>query len=158
MTDYEARGMGPKPKLALAVGVVAGVLAILVVGGLTAMSWMKSRNEAIATANEWTITGEPCPEISKAQFDAIPRKARLTDFWDMKIDRANGHVDCQVVKTKGGKGLGSFSVCQLTSPALVSVSTKKHEKFYNPGFGQAVTVTSEGGEPHCVLAGKFTVN
>ncbi|RAK56455.1 hypothetical protein [Phenylobacterium deserti] len=158
MTDYEARGMGPKPKLALIVSAVAGVLAILVVGGLTFMSWQKSRNEAIATASEWTITGAPCPEITQAQFDAIPHKARLTDFWDMKLERANGHVDCQVVKTNGGKGLGSFSVCQLTSPQIVRVEAKKGDKFFNPGFGQAVTVTSEGGTPHCVLAGKFKVN
>lgn len=157
MTDYVARGMGRRPKAALWVAAAAGVVAIVVVGGLSAVSYLKSRREAIATAGEWTFAGPPCPEISKAQFVAIPHKPRPTDFWDMTLDRANGHVSCQVVKSKGGKGFGSFGVCQLTSPMVVHVKAKKGEKYFNPGFGKAVTVTSEGGLPHCVMAADFKV-
>lgn len=153
--DYGVRPARRIPWLTI-IGVA---LAVLIVGGMMANELLKRRALAIATAKEWSIAGPPCPTITAAEFTARKFRLRQTfDYGGATFARSAGHVSCASVADKGGKGLGSFPVCQFTSPAVVKVTTAKGEFFFVPGAGQPATVSAPHGVAACVMASKFTLN
>jgi hypothetical protein len=153
--DYGAvrtRRLGAIPLIGLAVA-LGGLAALL------AVNWAYHRTNAIGVAQAWTIDGPPCPTLSRAAFVSGGHSApRSFEYDGVVFGRQAGHVSCQDVAYGGGRGLGVFPVCQFTSPAVLTVKTRKDEVVYAPGVGQAATVAVQHGEPRCVLASKFTVN
>jgi hypothetical protein len=157
MSDYGVRPLRRRlaPKVLLGAALLAsGVIAF----GTAGVTYLKDRRTAIATAGDWRIDGPPCPTFSKAQFDSFSRRAPKTIEYDgMTVVRQNGHIMCTAVTNGGGKGFGSFPVCQMTAPQAVHVVTGKGEAYFVPGFGRPATVSAPGGAPTCVMASKFTL-
>ncbi len=155
-SDFGARRRAA-PKRSLKVWLVilmaASLMMAIVVGVI-----VRNREAKIATAREWAISGEPCPTLTPEAFRAGGFKAPQMFKYDAyAFGRRAGHVDCNAVGTKGGKGLGSVVICQFTSPIVLTVKTPRGEYVFNPGVGHAATVQVEDGAPRCVLASKFTV-
>ncbi len=141
--------------------VIGGILLVGVGGSLLHFLWptITANHEAtVAEAKAWTIEGEPCPTLTAEAFAAQNLKPKRSfDYREVKLARAYGHVECRQIKNAGGQGLGSHTVCQFTSPAVLQVTTAKGEFFFLPGIGRPATVAIEGGEAHCVLAGDYRV-
>jgi hypothetical protein len=141
-----------RPPWPLIIGAVGlGVVA------LVALS-VRERQMQVAdsTASTEVIAGPPCPTISRATFNAgQPPAAKVFDFNGATFTRQFGHANCSVVATKGGMGLGSYPVCQFSSPALLAVTTKRGVVYYGPGLGRKASVSVRGGLPACVMAAPY---
>jgi hypothetical protein len=149
--DYGARTRRRGPPLgaiALAVGVPILLLAIVA-------SWFWQRQAAIADSRAWTITGPPCPVLSRAAYLAQPTPAtHAFDYNDVVFASAYGAVSCNAIINDGGRGWGTYPVCQFTSPSLIRVATRTGEAYFQIPGGPA-TVTVRQGVAACVLNGWF---
>ena len=148
--DYGGRG--GKKGIALPVILIGGV--VLVIAFLIG-SWFWHRPGDIRRAQEWAISGPPCPQVSAAAFKAQPVKIheRFEDD-DIAFGRGYGHVSCDEIVNDGGRGFGTFTECQFSSPGAVQVTTKAGDVYFLTGTKRA-TVTVKKDAVSCVLAGKF---
>jgi hypothetical protein len=134
------------------------VVVITSAVGLITFQLVKDRQTNIDTFKTWQVKGPPCPAMSEADFQAKRYTALKTfDYDGIVIGRTAGDVSCSDVKASGGKGLATDKVCQFTSPATLSVSSKAGSFFFVPGAGQPATLSIHGDTPRCVMASKFTL-
>jgi hypothetical protein len=150
-TDYgggRKKQVGPPLTLILIVGVVL-VIAV-VVGG-----WFWNRPREIAKAQLWAIKGPPCQALTRQQYEAQPMKVRRqSDVDGMTFGRGYGSMSCEDIVDDGGRGLGKFTECQFTAPAVLQVTTKAGDAYFLVPLGHA-TVTVKDGHATCVNAGWF---
>jgi hypothetical protein len=133
-------------------GMIAVVGFIVLAVGITVGTRLKQKPEAIDNARKWTFNGPPCPPMTKEAFKATGvALTRSFQYGEVRFARQFGHSSCNNVATKGGRGLGTFEVCQFTSPAILQVTTRKSDTYYAPGAGQPAIVSMEGGQPRCIL-------
>jgi hypothetical protein len=138
--------------------VFVGVLATLAIG--TAWELLSERHTiAVSTqaANLSAIAGPPCPAVSAMAFGSALKRQGLTlkyvfNFNGDVFGRAIGDGDCDVAAANGSAGLGSYDVCEFSSPAVLYVKTGKGEFFYLPGVGHKATVMTPNGIARCVMA------
>ena len=150
-SDYGAgkrRRVGPSGPV-IAAG--AAVLAIVFAVG----AWFLHRPEDIRRAQQWAVSGPPCPQVSAQAFQAQPVKIheRFEDN-DISFGRGYGHVSCDDIKENGGKGFGSFTECQFTSPGALQVTTSSGDSYFLTKASPA-TVTVRKSGVGCVLAAKY---
>ncbi len=151
--DYGGVRERGHPRL-LVMTAVAGVALMAATFGY---SWKVQREEAIVDAAAWTITGPPCPSLSRQAFLATGLKpTHVFEYDDVTFTRGVGHTSCAVIHSDGGRGLASFPVCQFTGPAAVVVTTKRGVFYFAPGYGHPLTISVPDGRPACVLKSKFT--
>ena len=94
------------------------------------------------------LQGDPCPTLSKADYEARGAKAKQVFITnDIRYERRFGHADCNVV----ADGDGFAPVCQFSGPAMLVVTTPKGAFYFAPGTGRAATVVTRDGTPSCVL-------
>jgi hypothetical protein len=134
--------------------VAAGMFAILIVG--TAWGVFAERQTIAQSAAETgTIVGPPCPAASRADFESTVKLQGplpyVFEFNGASFGRYFGYADCSVAPPKDG-GLGSYDVCQFTSPSTLYVKTPRGEFYFQPGVGRKATVMTEGGVARCVMA------
>lgn len=153
MAEWKRQRRTAGEKLVIGVAVIAAVaLPAWVVGG----SLLKQRAENIALAREWSIDGHPCPQVTRAEFEARGLKApKGTVYAEATFFRQFGHLTCSPIAYGGGTGLGAYAVCQFTGPNVLRVKTAKGEWYFVPGIGQPATIATPHGEAKCVLAGNF---
>lgn len=121
-------------------------------------SYLRQRDFALGRANEAAVSGPPCPEITKAQFEAQRlKKFRTTLYEGEVIGRQFGHMDCSRLRYGGGWSPAGYTVCQFTGPGLLSVKTDKGEWFFAPGVGKPASIGTPHGKAQCVMASNFTV-
>jgi hypothetical protein len=138
--------------------VIGAVVVLTAAIGLIAFQFVRSRDANIATAKAWDIKGPPCPMLSQAEFQAKRYTALKTfDYDGTTIGRTAGDASCSDVKSGGGKGFSTDKVCQFTSPATLTVSSKAGSWFFVPGAGQPATIAIHHDTPKCVMASKFTL-
>ncbi|WP_309605089.1 hypothetical protein [Phenylobacterium sp.] len=137
------------------------VIAVVVATSATALltyNFVRDRKADVATARAWDIQGPPCPGLTQAQFTAQGYKAQHTfDYDGVTIGRHSGDANCSDVKQAGGKGLFNDKVCQFTSPATLTVTSRAGTYFFVPGVGQPATLAIHRDIPRCVMASKFTL-
>jgi hypothetical protein len=101
-----------------------------------------------ASVDSAALAGEPCPTLTKADYEARGAKAKQAFVTnDIRYERRFGHADCNVVAA----GDGFAPVCQFSGPALLVVTTEKGAFYFAPGAGRRVTVITREGVPSCVL-------
>jgi hypothetical protein len=103
------------------------------------------------------IVGPACPQVSAAAFQsavtAQGRGLRYTfDFNGDSFSRSFGDGDCGVAAADGSLGLGTYDVCEFTSPAVLSVKTSRGQFYFLPGLGRKATVMTPNGIARCVMA------
>jgi hypothetical protein len=137
--------------------VVAGAVAL--VAGATIWELAAERHtiaQSSADTNVAAIVGPPCPALSAAAFQTAVREgpglAYSFDFNGATFGRSFGYADCSVAEAKGSLGLGSYDVCQFTSPAILYVKTARGAFYFQPGIGQKATVMTPDGQARCVMA------
>ena len=149
--DYGARRASRRSRAGLVVGV--GVLLVVVIAA--SVVFIVQRGQAIAEAQDWAITGPPCPTTTAAAYAANLQHAPISsDFNGVTFGREFGHVSCSAIVNDGGRGFGTFAECQFTSPDQLKVTTPKGD-FYFYVRGKPATVAIHDGVPSCVLAAKF---
>lgn len=134
------------------------VLATLALG--TALEFARQHHtiaQSTENADLAAVAGPPCPAVSAAAFQQALKVQQLKlkyvfNFNGDVFARAIGDADCDVATAKGTAGLGSYDVCEFTSPTVLSVQTRKGEFFFLPGVGHKATVTTADGIGRCVLA------
>lgn len=131
--------------LMLGAAVIVGVIAVGIGAKLR-------RDNAIAASaasvDMAALQGDPCPTLSKADYEARGAKAKQAFVTnDIRYERRFGHADCNVVAAGGGFA----PVCQFSGPALLVVTTQKGAFYFAPGAGRAATVVTRDGVPSCVL-------
>ena len=137
---------------------IVGALATLALG--TAWELLSERHTIAASteaAKLGAIAGPPCPAVSAAAFGSALTRQGLTlkyvfDFNGDVFGRAIGDGDCDVAAASGTGGLGSYDVCEFTSPAVLYVKTGRGEFFFLPGVGRKATVMTPNGVARCVMA------
>ena len=141
--------------------VIGSILLVGIGGSVLHFLWptiTANQQASVAEAKAWTIDGPPCPTLTAEAFQSQNLKPKRSfDYREVKLARAYGHVECRQIKNDAGQGLGSHTVCQFTSPAVLQVTTSKGEFFFLPGVGQPATVAIEGGVARCVMAGDYRV-
>ena len=138
---------------------VAASLAVALPAYIFGGAYLKNRTAALALAREWNIVGPPCPDLTRAQFEAQGFKARKgLEYAGVMVSRQFGHVTCSQLRYGEGWGLASYVVCQFTSPNVLKVETAKGEWYFAPGMGQPATISTPHGQARCVMASKFTLN
>lgn len=154
LTESGDRGVGRiLPRL-----MIVGAVATVAIGtGWELLSEHHTIAKSTQAANLAGITGPPCPAVSAAAFQAALKAQDLTlkyvfDFNGDTFGRAIGDGECDVAAAKGSAGLGSYDVCQFTSPAVLYVKTGRGEFFFLPGVGHKATVMTEGGIARCIMA------
>jgi hypothetical protein len=110
-----------------------------------------------AETNVAAIVGPPCPVLSAPAFQQAvktegPPLPYVFDFNGGTFGRDFGYADCSVAEAKGSLGLGSYNVCQFTSPGLLYVKTSRGQFYFRPGVGKKATVMTPDGVARCVLA------
>jgi hypothetical protein len=145
-------------------GGLNGVVTWLVVGGMFAIlvvatAWgviAEQRTIAQSEAETGAIVGPPCPIASRADFASTLKLQGplpyVFDFNGVSFGRYFGYADCSVAASKQGLGLGSYDVCQFTSPSMLYVKTPRGEYYFSPGVGRKATVMTPGGVARCVMA------
>lgn len=131
--------------LMLGAAVLVGIIGVGVGGKMR-------RDNAIAASaaavDASAISGEPCPVITQADYQARGAKAKQAFITnDIRYERRFGHADCNVVAAGGGFA----PVCQFSGPSLLVVTTQKGAFYFAPGTGRAVTVITRDGVPSCIL-------
>jgi hypothetical protein len=114
---------------------------------------------ALSTAdvNPGAIVGPTCPQVSAAAFQrevtAEGRGLRYSfDFNGDSFSRSFGDGDCGVAAESGSLGLGSYDVCEFTSPGVLAVKTPRGQFYFLPGLGRKATVMTPKGIARCVMA------
>lgn len=149
--DY---GVREKPKAlietpAFQIGVM---LATAVVVGVVALIWTYDRSVRHSTALGWTISGPPCPVAAdRTDLPRWPAATKRSEFAGVSFTRAVGHVSCRMVGYEGGRGLGTFPVCQFSSPGGLIVTAGERTVLFNPPPGARATVAVPRSGPSCVL-------
>jgi hypothetical protein len=142
-------------------GVAHVILAVILttgVIGLATFQFVQSRNANVSQAKAWHIKGPPCPALTQADWTAKRWEAKkILDYGGVKIGRAAGDADCADIQQSGGLGLFSDKVCQFTSPAALTVTSKAGTWFFVPGVGQPSTLIIHKDVPRCVMASNFTL-
>ena len=157
MANRSVRDSGHLRRFSLAHAVIAVVVATSATALLT-FNFVRDRTAHVATARAWDIQGRACPSLSQAQFTAQGYKARHSfDYDGVTIGRHSGDASCSDVRQAGGKGLFNDKVCQFTSPATLTVTSKAGMFFFVPGVGQPATLAIRRDIPRCVMASKFTL-
>jgi len=154
MTESGDRGVGRiLPRL-----MIVGALATIAIGtGWELLSEHRTIAKSTQAANLAAITGPPCPAVSAAAFQSALKTQGLAlkyvfDFNGDTFGRAIGDGDCDVAAANGTAGLGSYDVCEFTSPTVLYVKTGRGEFFFLPGVGRKASVMTEGGIARCVMA------
>ena len=137
----------------LVAGGAAVTLAVGTLWGLWAEHWIIAKSTADTDLP--AIAGPPCPGLSA---DAARRSLKaqglalgyVFEFNGDTFGRVFGHADCSVAAAKDS--LGSYDVCQFTSPDVLYVKTARGEAYFAPGVGHKATVMTAGGAPRCVMA------
>ena len=142
-------------------GVAHVIVAVTVISvgalGLT-YNFIRDRDAHIATAKTWDIQGPPCPSITAAEWTAKRYKAEKTfDYDGIAIGRLAGHAHCSDVHDHGGAGFGVSKVCQFTSPAVLTVTSRAGTFYFVPGIGQLASLIIEKDVPRCVMASHYTL-
>lgn len=134
--------------LMLGAAVLVGIAAVGVGGHLRRANAIA---ESAATVDSAALSGEPCPVLTQADYEARGAKAKQAFVTnDIRYERRFGHADCNVVAA-GGAGNAFVPVCQFSGPALLVVTTQKGAFYFAPGTGRAATVVTRDGVPSCVL-------
>ena len=138
---------------------VIGAVVVLTAGiGMVTFQFVRDRNVNVATAKAWDIQGPPCPAFTKADFGAKHYTAPKTfDYDGTTIGRTAGDVSCSDIKSGGGKGFSTDKVCQFTSPATLTVTSKAGTWYFVPGVAQPATIAIHHDVPKCVMGSKFTL-
>ena len=103
------------------------------------------------------IIGPACPQVSAAAFQsAVTAQGRglryAFDFNGDSFARSFGDGDCGVAAANGSLGLGTYDVCEFTSPGVLSVKTARGQFYFLLGLGQKATVMTPNGIARCVMA------
>lgn len=155
MTKVRRRRLTTGQKVTFA---VAGLIAVALPAWLVGGSYLRQRDAALSLAREADIKGAPCPELTRAQFEARGLKTpKSTTYEGVIFSRQFGHVECRGVRYGGGWSSRVYPVCQFTSPNVLHVKTRKGEWYFFPGMGQAATVGTPNDEAQCVMAANFTM-
>jgi hypothetical protein len=137
------------------VWLLIGIGCLLVLVPAAVWSWNRHIEAAVANAKAWTITGPPCPTLTRQAYLAGAVHAdHAFQLGDVGFARAYGHVSCNFIANDGGRGLGDYPVCQFTSPAVLRITTPQAEVYFFPSTGPA-TVSVPHGTPRCVMASRF---
>ena len=119
----------------------------MVFGGLVWWGW----NHASRDSQAWTVTGPPCPIVSRADYQTLDEP--LTHpfrYAGARFDRAYGYAMCNVIANHGGHGSGRLTVCQFNNPSVLDVTTPRGDILYRTDTRPA-TVSIDRGTPGCVL-------
>lgn len=143
------------------IGLAHALVAVIGLGIATAIvtvSYVKDRAAHVAVAKAWDIQGAPCPSLTAAQWAAQHQRAeKVFDYDGIAIGRHAGNASCSDVHTQGGTGFGVRKVCQFTSPAVLTVTSKAGAFYFVPGIGQLASLIIEGDTPRCVMASHYTL-
>jgi hypothetical protein len=132
-------------------GVAAGVLVVLLAGGLW-YAW--EQHGWVEEARHWTVQGPPCRQVSAEQFQAgvAGGPPLMADsFNGVQVARAFGHLSCADVHDGDGWGLATHTVCQFSSPTWMTVRAGGVQTWHQAAPGQPMTVTVNKGQAACVL-------
>jgi len=153
MSDY---GVRSRRRRGMSVGLVALVVGAPLLIGTAVVSWLLQRQQAIAEASAWNISGPPCPTLTLAEYQTRPQHPfESFNYEGIGFGRLYGHVSCNAVVNNGGTGFGTFPECQFTSAAIIKVTAPSGEVYYATG-SQPATVAVHRGQPSCVMNGHFT--
>ncbi len=131
---------------------IVTVLAVAAIGAVTHYFLDKRAKELAAEARAWTVVGPPCPQVTKAVFDAQPFQARqVTNINGVRWARSSATIMCQGIASDGGRGAVLDPVCQFSSPRVLRITTAKGDFYFVPGLGQKATVTVKDGVATCVM-------
>jgi hypothetical protein len=113
--------------------------------------------QSTADAKLSAIVGPACPQVSAAAFQsAVAAQGRglryVFDFNGDSFSRSFGDGDCGVAAANGSLGLGTYDVCEFTSPGVLAVKTSRGQFYFLPGLGQKATVMTPNGIARCVMA------
>jgi hypothetical protein len=138
--------------------IVAGMALTVAIGtGWEVASEHQRIAQSTADAQLSAIVGPACPQVSAAAFQsAVTAQGRgLRDTFDFNGDsfsRSFGDGDCSVAAANGSLGLGTYDVCEFTSPGVLSVKTSRGQFYFLPGLGQKATVMTPSGVARCVMS------
>jgi hypothetical protein len=139
--------------------VIGAVVVATAAAGLIAYNVVRERGANVATARAWDIKGPPCAALTVADWTARRYKAeKHFDYDGVDIGRHAGDASCSDVKDRGGTGFGTIRVCQFTSPAVLTLTSRKGAFYFVPGVGQPASLIIEDDTPRCVMASNYTLN
>ena len=131
---------------------VVGILALGSAALLAHYLLNKGLNERIADASAWTVTGPPCPTMSKEAFAAQPYEARQSfETNGIRWARSSATVMCQSIASDGGRGGEVYPVCQFSAPRVLQITTPRGDFYFAPGLGKKATVTVRHDVAQCVM-------
>jgi hypothetical protein len=123
--------------------IAGGVLAVLVIGGITVFEMQSAKREAEAKTALWTVQGATCPTGNHA---TPPPRGLAHEGATFLRQRASA-VNCDVIQENGAQ----VPVCMFIGPGALRVTTESGTTDYAPPAGQNVTVYVRGGQPTCVM-------
>lgn len=133
-------------------GVVAGVVGAIAVAAVIAQNWIQHRQEGLADYKAWIVAGPACSAPAKPGFDVAAGDHGQDMVLDgVKFSRAHGAVRCTDINEDGGRGQGTFPVCQFDRPGMISVTTRKGTSWFWAGFISPATISVQHDVPSCVI-------
>ncbi len=149
-TDYG----GGRRRTGIRTPAIIAAAAVLIVAFIVG-DWAWRRPMEIEKAQQWAISGAPCPELTKPGYEAQPERIRnRSEVNDNTFGWNAGAISCEDIVNDGGKGFGKFTECQFSSPGVIEVTTGAGDFYFLPKLGRA-TVTVKKGRARCVRAGWF---
>ncbi|HLY78509.1 MAG TPA: hypothetical protein VKQ70_03995 [Caulobacteraceae bacterium] len=141
---------------------VIGAIATFAAGTAWDLVWQHQQiAKSTADTNVAAIVGPPCPASRAVYNQAMKLQGPLPyvfSYNGVTFGRYFGYADCSVAEAKGSAGLGSYVVCQFTSPSVLYVRTARGAFFFTPGVGQKASVMTENGVARCVMAAPAEAN
>ena len=146
-----------KPKTLAIIGALG--LAAVVVVWTSATDFSNHHKKLEAEAADWRVQGPPCPEVTRAAYDAVsdqfnyrePAQSLTFDYDDVRISRSSGKVYCNGVIYENSMMNDTYSVFQFQHPRKLSIRSDEGLHFYLTGENP-VTLSFPHGKPVCVLA------
>ena len=138
----------------LGLGTILAAAAVLILAFVIG-NQVWHRPGEIRKAELWAVSGPPCQQVSPQAFQAQPvRIHHRFENDEITFGRGFGHVSCEDIVNDGGKGFGTFTECQFTSPGALQVTTSSGDSYFLTKASPATVTVSKSGVG-CVLAAKY---
>jgi hypothetical protein len=128
---------------------LAILMVLLAIGAFH--KWQADQAIDRGAAQQWTVVGPPCPQISAADFQQLGITPHPFDFEGLTGDMAHGGVSCTEIRFDGDRATKPFPICQFTAPFAVHVDRPGADVYLKPGVAKPITISLPDGKLRCVV-------
>ena len=135
----------------------AAVAFFVSAAALGVYEWRDAQHFDRAYTVDWSVAGPHCPTLTASAVQSLElANQNPFAFGGVRGTMVSGAVTCTVLDLAGGRAVRPYTVCQFSSPFVISLKTPRGAVYFEPGVGKPATVSFRDGHLGCVVGAKTT--